>query len=358
MNNSRLKQKIPKAAGEVFRQIILIIISLLFTVVFLALSGYEPFAVINGIIESLTSDIAGTVRWATPLILAGLAFCVSRKAGFFNLGIDGQIYLGAVTGVCVALLIPEGMSHPLGVVLVLIAAMTGGALFALIPAFMRVYLHTDEVVSTLLLNFVGSFFVRFLVNGPMRDPGNNVNLNASPLLARNTWLPRLSFLAPSSANAGIYIAIAMVILIAFVFYQTTLGHEIKITGSNPLLARYSGIQPNRIAILVMMFSGAVAGMIGAIEVFAVQHRLLADFNPSFGFDGIVVALLGNNNPIGIFFSGLFFGALRNGGINMERATDVPSAVTKIVMAIIIIIISIKITLPMIRKKPGAGYKAT
>lgn len=338
-----------RSAEVVLKQIALIIISLILATIFLAFSKYEALAVVRGIIQSFSSDIAGTVRWATPLVLAGIAFCVSRKAGFFNLGIDGQIYFGAIAGVCAALLIPPGVHPFFGVSLVLLASMAGGALFALIPALMRIFLNTDEVVSTLLLNFVGSFFVRFLVNGPIRDPGANVNLNASPVMNENTWFPRISFLAPSSANCGFYIAIVIVVIIAFVFYKTTLGHEIKIVGANPFLARYSGMKPNRIALVVMMISGAVAGIIGAIEVFAVQHRLLADFNPSIGFDGIVVSLLGNNNPVGIFFSGIFFGALRNGGINMERATDVPSAVTKIVMAIIIIIISVKVTMPHILK---------
>lgn len=140
------------------------------------------------------------------------------------------------------------------------------------------------------------------------------------------------------------------IILTFIFFRTAFGHEIKVVGSNPVLAKYAGMKPKKTILQVMAMSGAIAGVVGAVEVTAVQHRLLAGFNPDFGFDGIVVSLLANNNPIGVLFSGIFFGALKNGGINMERITDVPSAVTDIVTAIIFITISAKFLLPKLKKK--------
>jgi simple sugar transport system permease protein len=354
--NILVPKKIRGSAETVLKQIGLILTALGLTTLFLALSGYGPFAAVIGIINGLTGDIAGTIRWATPLILAGLAFCVGAKAGFFNLGIDGQLVMGAATGTMAALGTPPETPAAFALILVFLAAMAGGVFFALIPAVMKILLNTNEVVSTLLLNFVAQFFVEFLVIGPMRDPGETVNLNTSSVVPENTWLPRLTFLGPTTANAGIFIALAAAILLCFLFYKTTMGHEIKIAGANPLLAKYAGMRSNRITLLVMTISGAVSGLIGGIEVFAVQRRLLANFNPSFGFDGIVVALLGTNNPIGIVFSGVFFGALKNGGINMERATDVPSAVTRIVMAIIIIVISAKFSPPQLLRPFTRGRK--
>ena len=346
---NRGNNKFVAAAGVVGRQCALIILALALATIFLAVSGYEPFAIINGIIEGLTVDIAGTIRWATPLILAGLAVCVTYKAEVFNLGVDGQLYMGAVAAAAVALMIPEGMNQGVSLVLVFAAAMIAGALFAMIPALMKVYLGTNEVVSTLLLNYVAVLFVEYTVTGPLRDPEAATNLNASAILPENTWLPRIAYFEPSSANYGFYIAIVVMLLMVFIFYKTTFGHEIKIAGSNPILARYAGMKPKKTIIQVMAVSGAIAGIIGAVEVTAVQHRLLAGFNPDFGFDGIVVTLLANNNPIGVLFSGIFFGALKNGGINMERITDVPSAVTDMVTAIIFIIISAKIALPKLKR---------
>lgn len=350
--NTKGKHKIYSAAGMVVRQVGLIVIALILATLFLALSGYEPLAIINGITDGLTMDVAGTIRWAAPLILAGLAICVTYKAEVFNLGVDGQLYMGAAAAAAVAVNIPKSTNQVLSLVLIFFAAMAAGALFAMIPALMKVYLGTNEVVSTLLLNFVAALYIEYLVTGPLRDPKAGTNLNASAVLNKNTWLPRISFFKPSSANIGFYIAIIVMLILAFIFFKTAFGHEIKIVGSNPLLAKYAGMKPRKTILQVMAMSGAIAGIIGAVEVTAVQHRLLAGFNPDFGFNGIVVSLLANNNPIGVLFSGIFFGALKNGGINMERITDVPSAVTDIVTSIIFITISAKFVLPKLMRKPA------
>lgn len=342
--------RILSAAGIVGKQVGLIIIALILATIFLAASGYEPLAIVNGILEGLTVDVAGTIRWATPLVLAGLAICVTYKAEVFNLGVDGQLYMGAAAATAVAVNLPKDMNHLVSLLIVFLAAMAAGALFAMIPALMKVYLDTNEVVSTLLLNFIAALYVEYLVTGPLRDPEAGTNLNASAVLGENTWLPRISFFEPSSANVGFYIAIVVMIILTFVFFRTSFGHEIKIVGSNPVLAKYAGMKPKKTILQVMAMSGAIAGIIGAVEVTAVQHRLLAGFNPDFGFDGIIVSLLANNNPIGVLFSGIFFGALKNGGINMERITDVPSAVTDIVTAIIFITISAKFVIPKLRRK--------
>lgn len=346
----KISKNINDILKNISKQTCLILISLIFSAIFLSLSGYPPFAVVNGIIESFTNDIAGTIRWVTPLILSGLAICVTYKANFFNLGVDGQLYMGAAAATAIALKMPLNTPNIIALLIVFFAAMIAGALFAMIPALMKIYLNTNEVVSTLLLNFIAVLYIEYLVTGPMIDKASNVNLKASAVIPQNTWLSRISFLEPSSANIGFYIAIIMVIVIAFIFYKTTLGYEVKVVGSNSLFAKYGGINEKKSIIKVMLISGAIAGIVGAIEITAIQHRLLADFNPNFGFDGIVVSLLANNNPIGILFSGIFFGALRNGGINMERSTNVPSAITEIVMAIIIITISAKFIFSKINKK--------
>lgn len=343
-----MMNKTKNVVNNICKQIGLILIALVIATIFLALSGYDPIAVIRGLMESISGDIGGTIRWATPLILAGLAICVTYKAEVFNLGVDGQLIMGACAGTAVALIMPATLPAGIAAPLVVIVSMAAGALYALIPAILKVYTGTNEVVSTLLFNFIATLFLEFLVTGPLTDKTSGVALNASAVVPKNTWIPRISYLAPSTANIGFYIGLILVVVMGFIFYKTTLGHEIKIVGANRTLAKYAGMNPNRSVFQVMIISGAIAGMIGAIEVFAIQHRLLAGFNPGFGFDGIVVSLLANNNPFGVLFSGLFFGALINGGINMERATDVPSAVTDIVMAIIIIIVAANFAIPRVR----------
>ncbi|MEZ4509489.1 MAG: ABC transporter permease [Eubacteriales bacterium] len=331
------------------KQIVLILFALLLATIFLAVSKYDAFAILEGVLNSLTQDLAGTIRWSIPLILAGLAICVTYKAEIYNLGVDGQIIIGAAAATAVALSLPE-MPTALALTIVFLSAMLGGALMALIPGALKVLFNTDEVVSTLLLNFLAEFFLLYLIVGPMRDPEAAMRYNASALLPEYTWLPRFQVFAPSTATVGLYIALAVAAIMVFLFYKTRLGYEIRIVGANANLARYGGMNPKRLTITVMLISGAIAGIIGAIEVCAVQHKLIAGFNPGFGFDGIVISLLANNNPVGVVFSGFFLGLLYNGGINMERFTDVPSAITDIVMAIIIITISAKLALPLLKKR--------
>ena len=164
----------------------------------------------------------------------------------------------------------------------------------------------------------------------------------------------LSQFVPTTANVGAYIAIVLVIAVTFLFYRTTLGHDIKLVGANSEFARYAGINPKLTTIKCMCMSGAIAGIIGAIEVTAVQHRLITGFNPDLGFKGIVVSLLAGNNPIGVVFSGIFFGALKNGGTNMERMTGVPSAISSIVEGAIILVICADFTIRFVRKKKVAA----
>ena len=188
----------------------------------------------------------------------------------------------------------------------------------------------------------------------MKDPSATTNLSASAKFAEEAWLPHLQAFEPSSANVGAYIAIVLVIAVTFLFYRTTLGHDIKLVGANSEFARYAGINPKLTTIKCMCMSGAIAGIIGAIEVTAVQHRLITGFNPDLGFKGIVVSLLAGNNPIGVVFSGIFFGALKNGGTNMERMTGVPSAISSIVEGAIILVICADFTIRFVRKKKVAA----
>ena len=349
MKNSLWAKRIRGAGKAVGRQVAMMLVAIVIVMIFLAVSGYDPAAVLQGLGRAFTRDLAGTIRWATPLILAGVAVCIPFKAEVFNLGVDGQIYLGAIASTWIALALPETTGR-LGLLPVFLAGAAAGALFALIPALMKVYFGTDMVVTTLLLNFVGQLLTEFMAAEVMRDPEKITQMNASRTLPEALWTPKLGAFGASSASVGIYLAVIVALIAAFLFFKTTLGYEIKLVGTNQQFARYGGMKPNGIILKVMALSGAVAGVIGAMEVTAVQHKLIAAFNPDIGFDGIVVALLANNNPLGVILSGFFFGALKNGGSIMQRVTSVPQIVTEIIMAIIILTISADVGFKFIRRR--------
>ncbi len=356
MNKAKRQKALKDAGTSILKRVILIVVALVLASLFLGVSGYDPLAILKGLAQSFTRDLAGTIRWSTAMILAGLAVCVCYKANIANLGVDGQIYVGACAGAWIALMIQPGANSFFSLLAVFAASMIAGMLFAMIPALMKIYLNVNEVVSTLLLNFLGEYFLNYLVNGPLRDPTSSTNLNASAKFTEDVWLPHLKVFEPSSANVGVYIAIVLVIVVSFIFFRTTLGHEIKIVGSNSEFARYAGINPKRTVLKCMGMSGAIAGIIGAIEITAVQHRLIAGFNPGLGFKGIVVSLLAGNNPVGVVFSGIFFGALKNGGTNMERLTGVPSAISSIVEGVIVLVIGADLIIRFRKKQKSAGGK--
>lgn len=320
--------------------VLIILVALLFSTILLGASGFPPFAIVQGFIQSLTGDLAGTIRWSTPLIISGLAVCITYRAGIFNLGVDGQLLMGAAAGTITALNVNTGVVF-LDNILIYAAAIAAGAAYAAIPALLRIYLNSNEIVSTLLLNFVAVLFVDYLITGPFRDAASGSNLNATAPISAGFLLPKLTFLGPTVANISFFAALILVAIIAIVTFKMRIGREIRLVGSNPAFARFAGINEKKVTMIVFLISGALAGFLGVSEITGIHRRLISGFNPDFGMTGIVVALVGLNNPIGVLFSGLFFGALQNGGGNMERLTSVPSAVTEIIRAVIVLMLSTK-----------------
>jgi simple sugar transport system permease protein len=266
----------------------------------------------------------------------------------FNLGADGQLYLGAIATTWIVLKFTDAMPPVPGIIIGLIAGVIAGMVFAMIPAVLRILFGADEIVTTLLLNFVGLLLTNYLVFGPMLAKNSMTAANTTDKFAEQFWLPRIDYLQPSQANVGLYIAVALAIVLAFIMFKTTLGYEVKIAGNNNNLAVYSGISANRLTVLTLSISGGMAGLAGSVEVLGCHHRFPAGFNNNIGFDGIVVSLIAENNPITCIFAAFFLAALKNGCMNLERISDVPSSVSEIVQAIIIIIITMGVGFPMLK----------
>jgi simple sugar transport system permease protein len=318
------------------RQIALITLALVLASILLYLMDYDPFAILKGTYRSIARDFGDTIRWTAPLILAGLAAAASFRAGVWNLGIDGQLYFGAAMAAIVGIE-ASGLPFPLSIVAAMLAGIFAGALWALLAALLRILWGASEVVTTLLLNFVAFEITDYLVLGPFKGTGLAAGTMSTNRLPDTFWLARI--LHPSQANIGIFIAIALAIALAFVLFRTTTGYEFKLVRQNWRFARYGGIDVKRVVVISMLVSGAVAGLVGVIEVLGVHHRFPARFSLGLGFDGIVISLLAKNHPVGIIVSGFFFGALKNGAMNMERLTDVPRSMVEIVQAIFVLLVS-------------------
>ena len=253
-----------------------------------------------------------TLVAATPLIFTGLALALGFRSGVFNIGASGQFLMGAVCGVYVAYAIPlPPIIHPIAS---LIAGALGGALWGAIPGYLKARLGSHEVINTIMLNYVAFFIQDYLVKGPMKAPGPSVI--RTPEILATAVLPRL--LGPDDRlHAGFLLALLTALFIWWLLFKTTLGFELRTAGSNPDAAKYAGVNATRSLVLAMALSGALAGIAGTVQVLGLDHNLPALFSSDFGFDAIPVALLGQNQPLGVVFSALLFGALRNGSDVMQ-----------------------------------------
>jgi ABC-type uncharacterized transport system permease subunit len=345
----RLKNnKKSAAAGKnLLKQVALIFVALLLSSLFLLLTGYDPLIVFKAIAKGITSDIGGTVRWMIPYGFAGLAIALTFRMGIFNMGVDGQLYMGAIAATFISMKMAEVPSFVAVTATIVFAAVAGG-LFALVPALLKVKLKCDEVVVTILLNYVAYYFTDYVVLGPMLGSGTLATARSTDYIPENLFLPKLEWLGDSNANIGLYLMLAVMIGLAFVLYKTRFGYEIKICGANPTMARYGGINAGKTILLAMIISGIIAGAAGAVEVLGVHHRFPIRFSDQIGNDGVVVSLLANNNPFGILLTAFFFAALKNGSMIMQRIADVPSALVDIVRGIIIFTISAKFAFKAIR----------
>ena len=331
------------AIRQLGKQTVIVVLALGIVSIIVALFGFKPGEMFAGLWEGISKDIGGAVRWTTPLIMTGLAACITFRADISNLGIDGQLYIGALAATVIAMYLPTGVPAILGMLLIFTGAALAGICYALIPAFLHIRFRTDIVVITLLTNFIAELFTDYMILGPLRQKGSSGAIaSATVKFSEQFWLPKIQWLPYSNANWGLYIAIIAAFVIMFVMRRTTTGYEIKVVGANPDMAQYGGIKRNRVVIKTMLISGLLAGVAGAIEVTGVMHQFPKHFNDGLGFDGIVVSVLGNNNPLAVLLSGFFFGALKNGAANLQRVTNIPRPMVQIIQGLIVLMVSAQI----------------
>lgn len=350
-----LLNQFKKIGNSILRPLAAILLSLLVASLVLFISGHNPVDVYSTLVTGAVTDFSGTIRWTIPMIITGVAVAVAFRSGMFNLGVDGQLYMGAMAATWIGLNL-SFLPYPLSVIIGILGGMLAGALYAFIPGLLRTLWGVSEVVTTLLFNFIAFLFTDYLVLGPMAGTGISAGTFGTNRVPQNFYLTRLG--EGSQASTGIFIALVLAVLMAFMFSRTTIGYEFRMVGKNPLFAKYGGINVKISALASMCLSGAIGGLAGAIEILGVHRRFPARFANNLGFDGIVVSLLADNDPVGIIVSGLFFGGLRNGAMSMERLTNTPRAMVDIVNAIIILMVSAQFVIKFIKKQKSTKAVVT
>ncbi len=280
--------------------------------------------------------IADTLVKTTSLLLLGLAVAVAFKCKVWNLGTEGQLYIGALGATLIGISI-IGSIPILGIIAMLAAGFVFGGCFALVPAALKVRFGISEIIVTVLLNFVVLLFIAYLLHGPLKDP-NTVFNPYSPVIFSESQLPII--LPHTRLHAGIIIAALAIIAVYILLSKTKIGFEIRSVGANNKAARYAGMNVTKSIFVIMGISGGIAGITGAVLVSGVQHLLIEGISPGYGFIAVIIALLGRNNPFGVAIAAFFFAALMSGSEVMYRMLGIPSSLAITLQALVLIFVLI------------------
>ncbi|MDX2483347.1 MAG: ABC transporter permease [Pseudodonghicola sp.] len=300
----------------------------------IAIAGANVFQAYGLILKGAFGSRLGfseTLTRATPLILTGLAAAVAFRARLWNIGAEGQFYVGALA-VAAFGMIPAvaGLPAPLAIVLCLGVGAVAGMVLLLLPLGLRLKFGVDEVVTSLLLNFIAVLFVSMMIEGAMKDP-LAFGWPQSVPVPDNAVLPKL--MARTRLHAGLLIALAMAVAVWWLQARTVFGMRARAAGLSPRAAAFAGVPLGRTLVAVACLSGGLAGLAGAIEVMGVKGYVTTDLSPNYGYSGIVIAMLANLNPIGVIGAALFSAVMFVGADSMSRALGIPSYIADVTVAL-------------------------
>jgi ABC-type uncharacterized transport system permease subunit len=316
---------------------------------FISNIGRDPIAALSAGIGSVGRAYGGliggsvgsprawseTLLQATPLIFTGLAVALSFRAGLFNIGAEGQLYIGAAASVYAGFAL-TGLPVFIHLPIAVLAGIAGGALWGFVPGFLKARTGAHEVIVTIMLNYVAYRLVDWLLNQPFyQREGRDDQI--SRFVADSAELPR--FFEGFRTHWGLALAIAAAVFVSWLLFRSTKGFEFRAVGLNPSAARYAGMSISGTLILALSISGGLAGLAGASEMLGSNHTLTPGFSPGWGFDGIALALLGGLRPLGVVFAALLFGGLRAGATPMQAATGIPIDLVVVIQALVIMFIA-------------------
>lgn len=322
--------------SDLINSLIAIAIALFLGALLISVSGYS----VANAYESLFTgafgsfyNIAQTLLQMIPLIFTGLSVAIAFQCGLFNIGAEGQMYWGALGSAVVAIAFPEAPPVVLLPISLLAGAAAGG-LWGVIPGYLKARSGAHEVVTTIMMNYIGIFATTFLLRTFFREPGPIDQTRMIPEAAR---FPEL--IPYTRLTWAIFVGIGVILLLDLFFKKTSLGYDLRAVGESNGVAEYAGINPKKMIVISMLLSGMAAGLAGSTMVLGVLHRFITNFSPGYGFVGIAVAVLGRNKPWGVLLAALLFGALEAGGISMQLFAKIPMDLMTIIQGLVILFVA-------------------
>ncbi|KKK38914.1 hypothetical protein WQ57_06075 [Mesobacillus campisalis] len=323
---------------SIFSSLIPVLLAFAVGSILIMIGGYSPIEAYSSLFIGALSNqnaIMNTLFASTPLILTGLATAIAFKANIYNMGVEGQLYLGAFAAAYLGFTL-QGMPPFLHVAICLVGGAFVGMMFALVPAILKAFWNVNEMVVTLMLNYAAILFTTYLASFPFKAPGasNATTVDIMP----SAELPRL--FTGSQLNGGFIVAIGVFVLVWILMKKMKLGYEMNSIGRNNEFSEYVGMGVAKKIILIMSISGIVAGLAGVGEVLGTHRRFVAEFSPDYGWTGLTIALLGKHNPVGVLAGALLFGILKNGGSSMELMVGVPRSLIDVIQGLIILFLAV------------------
>jgi general nucleoside transport system permease protein len=329
--------------------VISVILALIFGAVLLSMVGANPLKTYQAMLEGAFGtpalwqqgryhNLIETLVKATPLMLTGMAVAVAFRMRFWNIGAEGQLVMGGIAAAAVALWVPTWFpflpeSRWVYLPLIIVASMLFGALWALIPAILKAYLKVDEIITTLMFNYIAILFYQYLFNIAWKDP-EGFGFPGTAMIPQFTWLPRIM----GRLHWGIVIAIVAAVIIWIIMDRTRWGYEIRLIGESKTVGRYAGISLAATILLVMFLSGGLAGLAGMSEVTGISYRLQRGLAVGTGFTGIIVAWLAQLNPWGVLLVAFLMAALFVGGEQIQISMGLPASVSPVLQGAILLFV--------------------
>ncbi|MFP4484593.1 MAG: ABC transporter permease [Spirochaetaceae bacterium] len=286
-----------------------------------------------------------TLLKSAPLVLTGLAVAFAFRAKFWNIGAEGQLLAGGIVATWLGIA-DFGLPAIIYIPMIMVTGFVAGALWASIPAILKTKLHVDDVVSTLLLNFVMIHIMGALLFGPLQNPEASWPVSAE--IAEAARYPQI--VTRTRFHIGIPFAYALVLVVWFINAKTVLGYRSQAVGVNLKAARFGGIPTTKVVLVTAAISGGLAGLAGVGEVAAVQYKLLSGISPGYGYTGIVIAMLGNLHPVGVFLAALFFSIINVGSQTMSRMAGIPSFISGVMEGVALMVMLVFLLLNTYRFK--------
>lgn len=317
--------------------VISIVIALAILSLVIYIIGVDPIKALYYLYFGMMGNynyVSETLIRATPILLVSLGLAIAFTAKVWNIGAEGQLYMGGLIAAIVALN-SGGLPSAIAIPLIWICAGLAGAAWAFIPAILKAKYEINEIFTTIMMNYIAIYFTSYMLHGPLRDPVSH--FPETPTIPENTWLPRI--IPQYRFHAGsLFSLVVLVPLVYIMLSRSTLGFKLKLVGSSRESARYYGVDVEKSIIYAMLISGFFAGLAGANEVTGVVFKMRPEISPGYGFTGIAVALLGRLNAFGVMLASIFMGGLINGSYTMHRMAQVPVGVAYFVQGLLIILV--------------------